>query len=472
MPRALLLSCLVLALAGARPHAQSATSAASDATGVIAGTVTDDAGKPVVGAYVGVARRAKRWNGPYVETGTHSLGTRDETDDRGRFRLHSLRPGAYVLKVSPQRPDRQSSPGHVFTTYFPGESSLARAVPIVVRARREHRANVRLVRVPLSRISGTVRTSGPTRRVEVSLRPVDEYLPEGDIVPAALFSTYVDDKGAFVLDAVPSGDYTLTAQTERRASDVFEFHERRLTVSGPIQDLALSLAPPVTIDGRVEWDGTGPVPWPATNITGTIRAIAPHRPPYDGGGTAIQADGSIRLTDMYGLRRIEALSLPSTWTIKDITVESGATVRNGHILVTSGVPVTHFRLVLTNRTGRVLGRVLESDGKRRALGDLKVLLMPRDPNTATLFGQGFTSIEATHSNNGGHEYILWGILPGDYLIAAIDGRSRNDASLDTDVMLRLRAAAKPIAVVEGENPLDLEVVPIDLRSAAAPSEHY
>jgi Carboxypeptidase regulatory-like domain len=88
----LTLFCLLVVAEPQGPIPQPATTPA----GAIIGTVTDESGKPVVGARVQAVGRKKKWAGGYYEIPT---GPPDDSDDRGQFRLHSLPPGQYVVAV-------------------------------------------------------------------------------------------------------------------------------------------------------------------------------------------------------------------------------------------------------------------------------------------------------------------------------------------------------------------------------------
>ena len=64
--------------------------------GVIAGTITDSDGRPVVNATV----RAFRVRDVEGKPVSNAVQTRERfTDDRGYYRLYGLRPGAYVVSV-------------------------------------------------------------------------------------------------------------------------------------------------------------------------------------------------------------------------------------------------------------------------------------------------------------------------------------------------------------------------------------
>jgi hypothetical protein len=62
--------------------------------GAISGTVTDEAGEPVVGIPVRVLTRVMVAGRPFLATENEAL-----TDDRGRYRMADLRPGQYVVMV-------------------------------------------------------------------------------------------------------------------------------------------------------------------------------------------------------------------------------------------------------------------------------------------------------------------------------------------------------------------------------------
>ena len=64
--------------------------------GAIAGSVLDETGEPVVGVSVRAYRRVFTSGRPRL---TPASGRADETDDRGRYRLHTLLPGDYVVAV-------------------------------------------------------------------------------------------------------------------------------------------------------------------------------------------------------------------------------------------------------------------------------------------------------------------------------------------------------------------------------------
>jgi hypothetical protein len=151
---------LVLSASGL---ASSSQVAVAPVTGVITGRVVDQSGRPLVWATVHAVRRLKSWNGPYYET---MWAAQDESDDRGQFRLHSLRPGTYFVAVSAsstsaRRFTTPAPPGGTayYRTYNPGTASLENAEPILVQAGGVREVSVVMTPTPLFPISGKVTTA-------------------------------------------------------------------------------------------------------------------------------------------------------------------------------------------------------------------------------------------------------------------------------------------------------------------------
>jgi hypothetical protein len=238
-------------------------------TAVIAGTVTDDAGEPVVSAQVRASRRIAVAGRP-----RYTYGNSATTDDRGVFRLVGLAPGDYVVVVpetqqtiptamldaalqsvssgtpagaammdlfiggasvlngggaSPLagvRVDDQilsttsggatvTADGRVLTnptTYYPSASSLGQATPVTVRS-GEMRSGIdlQLRLVPTARISGVITAAGaPLGGVPVRLMPnVSDGGFIGDEIQVAGTSTRAD--GTFTFLGVPPGQYFVDA---------------------------------------------------------------------------------------------------------------------------------------------------------------------------------------------------------------------------------------------------------------------
>lgn len=231
--------------------------------GVISGTLTDEAGDPVIGARVRAYLAVRAGGGiGYTEAGSGS------TDDRGAYRIAQLVPGTYVVGVVSKQTSIPTEVMDVFfngvssraerdalgremraidaavvpggsryattlgtltiplepgtatptsrgdrllvypTTFYPSVRTASEAAPLVVRSGVE-RANVDLQLLPetTSRVSGTlVAPAGLASHVAVRLtRPGDA----AGATDAAV--TITDADGSFAFAAVVPGNYLLSA---------------------------------------------------------------------------------------------------------------------------------------------------------------------------------------------------------------------------------------------------------------------
>jgi Carboxypeptidase regulatory-like domain len=159
----------ILALTAAPAIEVRAVQTSATPTGVLTGIVTDESGRPIVGARVQAVGRAKKWAGPYYEIPT---GNPDESDDRGQFRLHSLPPGRYVVAVTVQSKVPAQAPTGYMRTYNPATTSLADAQTLVVEAGKEQSVSIRVTPIRFMEVSGvaTTSTGEPAVNFDVWLR--------------------------------------------------------------------------------------------------------------------------------------------------------------------------------------------------------------------------------------------------------------------------------------------------------------
>src|SRR5207253_10026076 len=100
-------------------------------------------------------------------------------------------------------------------TYYPGTDDKSKAIPVVLKAGEERRAEFTLSAVQKNAITGKVLTaSSAVKGVFVLLRPREL---EGIFSPLA-FSGTTNAEGAFELKSVQNGLYTLSAISEKDRS--------------------------------------------------------------------------------------------------------------------------------------------------------------------------------------------------------------------------------------------------------------
>jgi len=259
----------------------------------IAGTVTDEAGEPVIAYSVRLFRRTATSRGV-----RYSAANQVSTNDRGAYRLSGLMPGEYIVAMlssqttmpatsvdeyyreimsggsslnsqlyrdlsssgaspslggyrlgefivqagsggrmggpPPPSPSDESRMMTYLNQYFPSASTISQATVISLAA-GEERANtdLRLRLVPAVRVSGTITgPDGPVRNMGVRLLPpgVDD-ISGGDSMEIA--SSATDASGNFTMFGVPPGTYLLRATRIPRPLPSLNRNMTTVEVSGP-----------------------------------------------------------------------------------------------------------------------------------------------------------------------------------------------------------------------------------------------
>jgi protocatechuate 3,4-dioxygenase beta subunit len=301
----------------ARPGASVTLTVPLVRGGVIAGTVTTEAGDPFIHASIGLWRR-----GYSPQTGERTIvqvwPVGGVTDDRGQYRLFNVPPGEYFVATTGEEPPRQGPQAgrpddravRVMThadvqavrqtfvapppaivvratptlTFYPGVARPQDAAPISI-APGQDIASVDFVvkTAPLATVAGSI-TAGTVAadlsRATIGLRATGL---------RAIISNFHHmfgwvDGGRFSLMGVHPGEYILFASVV--VDQVTLQAEERLTVSGrDISGIALTLEPGITVSGRVQYASAPPELAPrfrfvfrhiddlSSNIVGTIPAV-------------------------------------------------------------------------------------------------------------------------------------------------------------------------------------------------------
>ncbi|MCX5746160.1 MAG: carboxypeptidase-like regulatory domain-containing protein [Proteobacteria bacterium] len=315
------------------------------AGGSIAGRITDQDGKPVVGGTVAASRQTGTEH-LIISNGRMTSGVQARTDATGAYEIRGLTEGAYRLVVLDRgRPMRVHA----------GESTKNTNDAKVTLAAKEHKTGVDLaVDLPNGKISGTVTTADgkPLADAWVSvnqdLRAMMQNLAGGDGASKTVSIESDDDDGD---DGVaPSG----TAPALTDASGHFSFtglaHGEYEVIAEAQAGKLRGRAPHVQPDATVTIAAVG-----LSTLSGTVHAASAL------GVYAVELDGPTRAARSFAnadgtfeLGRVD----PGDYEVRVTSKAGNATAK---VTVKVGLPATVELTLVANAI--VIGKAVTADGK-------------------------------------------------------------------------------------------------------------
>ena len=453
--------------------------------GVIAGTVTNGAGEPLVNATVR-ALRVKDSEGKPLQAGNQSRER--ATDDRGYYRIYGLQPGSYIVSAGGSTQFFSGAFGinayaNEAPTYAPA-ATRDTAAEIVVRSGQEAAADIRYRGEPGHSISGRV-TGVQTPQ------PYGSGVRLTDIESHAMISatSATGDDRTFQLNGVADGDYEISALAGAGPNtDMAASSARRVSVRGSdVTGIELNLAPLASIAGRVNIE-TDPKLNCGRHRDTALRetVIAVRRSRIDEkpdaknskdkstqtsdplsflltSSDAVPNDkGEINLRNLFaGVYRFEPRLAGGGWYVKAITVgPNGPNIPRDGIGLKSGDKITGVTITITEGAGGLRGHISVVEGQRVPEG-LRVYLVPAERDNAEnvlRFFEGATETDATFAINN--------IAPGRYWIivrAADDGDPtkvkpiRQESALRARVLREAEALQKEVSFKPCERLADYEL---------------
>lgn len=403
--------------------------------GVIAGTVRDTDGEPLVGASVNVYRLVGRTGETRMQQVTYK-----RTDDLGAYRVADLKPGKYYVYAqwdSGGRPlavdhsVRTTGPPEVpIATFFPGttDPTAARAVEVDIGSRLAG-IDIPIIRSRTYKLRVHVESAPGLRRGLTLRYPIDG-LP-WVVINQSVFQT--DANGDVEIPGVPPGSYKMQAWAgepdKPGCGTSVPISVDRHDVEGIRVAVAVNGCAPAVAEGHVTVEGSDkPAPG-----SGVVHFEQPEQM-----DVPLRPDGSFTITLLPGVLDID---------LSRITAEKGLyvkSIRSGdqdvlHNGLTSA-PSQHLdlQIVLASDGGRVEGAVSDADDKP-AIG-ATVVLIPTDPILRARFD--FTKDVAT--DQSGH-FELKNVAPGEYRLFAWDDIEPR-SWFDPDVLRNVEAKGEPVTV--------------------------
>lgn len=370
-------------------------------SGVIIGRVVNEFGEPVAWArVVALLRRAESATPDQQSQGR-------ETDDLGRFRIFGLRPGEYYVRVEPGM--HMAGPGdgdqlQHLTAYYPGVSSVEESQPIHVAAGQEvGEIEIQLRKGQTYRVSGVVLNSkgAPAARADVM------HFREGSGSGSS-----VQPDGSFVLPGLLPGDYSFQASTMFGLEQDDEPEQSppvKLRVDSDIDGLTLMMRRAAKIAGHLVIDGDPPIGSAGIRVMGS-------RPEHANGFgppamTSARDDGTFTLTRLFGPTVIRLPELRPPWHLQSVRFKS-ADITDVPTEFADSADPRHLDVVASNRGGRIIGRVVDTNGAVAAKGGVVVFAADQKK----WFPNATTSRFAGIGSDG--KFELTGLRPDTYLLVA------------------------------------------------------
>lgn len=419
----------------------------------ISGQILDDAGNPLKGADVSA------WRMRYLNPGERRLDFmgRATSAENGDYRINALPPGTYFVSA---KSTETNAP-----TFFPATATATEAAPIRVTATAGANASIRLLSVPLARVSGQIVDARGEPSVEfyVMLAPLRD---DGAQVSSASLTSEVDAAGKFTVTKVPPGKYNVEVIAKARLEAIAttggagvgvrgtdESGSARVTVDGAdVGDVFVRTQPATIISGRVIIDGTKVSAEIAARLTlrisenagpGSVSSV------MNASFAVPDAAGMFAMKAIPGGRLIRVTGLPAGTALKRVLV-GGADITDAGFDVSSS-PVSDVVVELTSKPAVVSGRITDDQGT--PIGGAGVIVYSTDQTRWRLV-QTRVVVAGRAKSDG--TFSFPGLPAGSYYIAGVPELVDGDWA-EPDHLGRLRIAAQTFKLVEGETK-DLTVV--------------
>jgi hypothetical protein len=359
---------------------------------VVTGTVTDEAGDPVLGAQISVMRSR-------VMQGRRSFFAVSgvQTNDLGEYRVPGLEAGKYIFCARVTN-DIATPPGGSFANAemcYPGPPEGGVSSAMDVAAGRETRVDFTLRPVPAVHIRGTAIGMPKNQGAAITLQQRGFFRGGANTRPANL-----TPDGKFDLAGVTPGSYVLV-------TDYWE-NGGRLTARVPVEvgsadveGVVLQLQPGLSVSGTVRFESNSGRPMPSQNWTPILRAVDPNA----GGGQVKWSKDRLSFTIadiVAGSYRIEG-GPPPPFYIK-------RAVLAGHDLTHEDVPILQsggeLEIVLADDSGSIEGTVEDASGDPPFNAVAVVMQEGRLPRLQPVGPEG--------------RFTIPNLAPGDYRVYAWD----------------------------------------------------
>jgi hypothetical protein len=422
--------------------------------GVIAGHVTNEAGKPLRGVYVEAMKSSYPRGRRELHQAAHVV-----TTETGEYRIPGLAPGKYYIRAKPPHSQAAKLGGDkaYVPLYYPAANDLARSVALAMRAGQELAGiDVNFVPVHTVHIRGQVisaRTSLPSKEASVTLLS-----DQGETVfsmgsPSQSLSAGA--RATFEFQGVPPGSYVLVADQPGNPREPKPMWGRTAIEVGDtsIEHAEVVVSPGVDVSGHIRVEGKTAVDISKdiSNMVGILElqepsSLASLTPDID--NAEVKPDGTFIFREVpEGSYRIDFHPIPAGFYLKSSgaadMLETSITVGRGH----SPPPV---ELVLSPGAARIDGTVASDE---QSAPGASVVLVPDGKQR----GQPTYYRQAVTDQLG--RFAMRNVTPGDYTLFAWEQIERG-AYMDPEFLAQYEDRGKAVHVEDGGHlSVQLDVIP-------------
>ena len=407
--------------------------------GVVEGSVVDQDNEPVERVSV-------------MLNGYRSLGSerrllpfgRDETDDRGQFRIFGIPPGNYYLSVSP-RPffgDPRREIRSFAPTFYPGVLRVEEAAGIEVTAGGEVGGfNITVIEAFSYSVSGRVLTPEGTPAHSVWIMSSNE--SGKDFFSIMGRRTNTNLQGEFKVSGLLPGRHRLyaragggdDAQMASAAVDV---------VDQDLSGLTLVLGKGAEVTGRIVTDSEDSLlDWRRISLN-MVASGNVNRVSFGGTGASLEKDFTFKIANLSeGPYRLAVRLPPGNHYVSSIRIE-GQDITDRPIELRSNDRLDGIEIHISSQGARISGYVEQAEEREVAAG-ATVLVFAADPQHRAFLSR-FT--RTTQTDQSGR-FSLEGLVPAKYLVCALADHQAG-SEMDPDYLRSLERDSERIDPSPGQ----------------------
>ena len=436
--------------------------------GVITGHVFDEDGEPLARAIVTVLRSQYARG----EKQLAAVGTPDQTDDRGQFRVYGLPPGDYAVSATaggleraiaqitqfgaPGAGEQSSDRSGYAPTYYPGVTSAADAGRLRLATAQElGGVDFSIQLVPFATVRGVVTGGSGT----VMLLPEGALsaggggrggrggaagmagVISGVLLGGQTLRTQTQPDGSFTMPNVIPGRYTIVANVDMGGASKMAIQP--LVVAGEEVTVTLAPASGVDVGGTITLEaGTLAVP---ASLTGFRVALTP----LESAGLRSfglrpaepQPNGRFTIGGVFPGPYAVRATAPRGWMMKSVYLD-GRDVTDEPVEIKADA-VAGLNVIFTDRIASLSGAV--HDRSNAPVEGLTIIVFPQDERR---WQPQSRQIVTARSDKAG-AYRVSMLPPGEYYVVAVDDVEPGEW-FDPSFLEQVRETAVKLTIADGE----------------------